>query len=194
AGLLFTSPFIPMLFMGEEFAEENPFQYFISHGDPELVKAVQQGRKREFEYFNSQAKGDFSDPQSRETFNDSKLNWDFKEDLTKNALFEYYKYLIRLKKEGAFNEFRNNEIGTEVDEERKILQVFSNLDNKLMVLFNFSNQNEEVLLPEATKSWEFILASADNKWNGTHSFPTDFSGGGKIGLPAQSLIILKNRG
>ena len=62
-----------------------------------------------------------------------------------------------------------------------------------MVLFNFSVQNEEVLLPEAAKSWELILASADNKWNGTQSFPTIFSGGEKISLPAQSLIILKKR-
>ncbi|MFO8147703.1 MAG: malto-oligosyltrehalose trehalohydrolase [Bacteroidota bacterium] len=191
AGVLFTSPYIPMLFMGEEFAEKNPFHYFISHGDADLVKAVQQGRKREFEYFNSQIKGDFSDPQARETFNDSKLNWDFKEEPAKNTLFEYYKYLIHLKKEGAFNAFRNNEITTELDEERKILQVLSSADNKLMALFNFNNENEEVLLPEVVKSWKLILASADKKWKGTHNFPSDFAGGEKINLPANSLIILK---
>ena len=192
AGVLFTSPFIPMLFMGEEFAEENPFQYFISHGDPDLVKAVQQGRKREFEYFNSQTKGDFSDPQARETFNDSKLNWTFKEDPSKNALFEYYKYLIQLKKEGVFNAFRNDEITTEVDEEKKTLLVLSSADNKLMALFNFNNENEGVILPEVAKRWELILASADKKWNGTHNFPSDFAGGEKISLPARSLIIFKS--
>ncbi|MFO7721174.1 MAG: malto-oligosyltrehalose trehalohydrolase [Gillisia sp.] len=193
AGVLFTSPFIPMLFMGEEFAEENPFQYFISHGDPDLVKAVQQGRKREFEYFNSKTKGDFSDPQARGTFDDSKLNWDFKEDLTKNVLFEYYKYLIHLKKEGAFNAFRNGEITTKVDEVKKTLQVLSNAENKLMAFFNFSDENEGMLLPEGAKSWELILASADKKWNGTNDFPSDFTGGEKISLPAHSLIILKSR-
>ncbi|MGM1056913.1 MAG: malto-oligosyltrehalose trehalohydrolase [Bacteroidota bacterium] len=191
AGVLFTSPYIPMLFMGEEFAEKNPFHYFISHGDADLVKAVQQGRKREFEYFNSETKGDFSDPQGTETFNDSKLNWNFKEEPAKKYLFEYYKYLIHLKKEGAFNAFRNNEITTEVDEERKILQVLSSADNKLMALFNFNNENEEVLLPEVVKSWKLILASADKKWKGTHNFPSDFAGGEKINLPANSLIILK---
>ncbi|WP_218937536.1 hypothetical protein [Antarcticibacterium flavum] len=79
AGIMLTSAFVPMLFMGEEFGEENPFQYFVSHGDPELVKAVQQGRKREFEYFLTH-EGDFPDPQSKETFNNSKLNWNFKDD------------------------------------------------------------------------------------------------------------------
>ncbi|CAM4132916.1 malto-oligosyltrehalose trehalohydrolase [Gillisia limnaea] len=192
AGVLLTSPFVPMLFMGEEFAEENPFQYFISHGDPDLVKAVQQGRKREFEYFNSQTKGDFSDPQARETFNDSKLNWGFKEEPGKNALFEYYKYLISLKKDGAFNSFRNEIIKTEV-KEKKTIQVLSGADKKLIALFNFSNKNEEVLLPEVTKGWELILASADKKWNGTYDFPSDFKGGEKINLPAHSLIICKTR-
>ena len=49
--MLTSAPYVPMLFMGEEFGEKNPFQYFVSHGDPDLVKAVQEGRKREFEYF-----------------------------------------------------------------------------------------------------------------------------------------------
>lgn len=193
AGVLFTSPFIPMLFMGEEFAEENPFHYFISHGDPDLVRAVQQGRKREFEYFNSQNKGDFSDPQERETFNDSKLNWNFKEEAAKNTIFKYYKYLIRLKKEGALNAFRNNEMETEVDEERKTLQVLSKSDDRLLALFNFSNENEGVLLPEVAKSWELIFASADKKWNGTYDFPSDLSGGEKISLPAHSMVVCKGR-
>lgn len=193
AGVLFTSPFIPMLYMGEEFAEENPFHYFISHGDPDLVKAVQQGRKREFEYYNSQTKEDFSDPQSRETYNDSKLNWNFKAEPDKNALFEYYKYLIQLKKEGAFNAFRTDEITTEVDEERKTLLVSSNAENKLMAFFNFSAKNEEMILPKVSKNWELLLASADKKWNGTNDFPSDFSAGENINLSAHSLIILKSK-
>ena len=192
AGVILISPFVPMLFMGEEFAEENPFQYFISHGDPDLVKAVQQGRKREFEYFNSQNKDDFSDPQARETFNDSKLDWKFKAVPAKNTMFKYYKYLIRLKKDGAFDAFRNKEIKTEVYEEKKILQVSSETDDKLMAIFNFSNENEEVLLPEVTKNWELVLASADKKWDGTYDFPSDFSGGEKVSLPAHSLILCKS--
>ena len=62
-----------------------------------------------------------------------------------------------------------------------------------MAFFNFSNENEEVLLPEAAKSWKLLLASADKKWNGTYDFPPDFSGGEKISLPANSMIILKKR-
>src|SRR5690606_9927498 len=82
AGIMLVAPFVPMLFMGEEFAEEHPFQYFVSHGDKDLVKAVQEGRKREFEYFNYN-KGDFPDPVSTKTFEASILNWNFKQDSRK---------------------------------------------------------------------------------------------------------------
>ncbi|HEV7379210.1 MAG TPA: malto-oligosyltrehalose trehalohydrolase, partial [Dyadobacter sp.] len=48
AGAVFVSPYLPMLFMGEEYAETNRFQYFISHTDAQLVQAVREGRKKEF--------------------------------------------------------------------------------------------------------------------------------------------------
>ena len=49
--MLLLSPYVPLLFMGEEHAEANPFLYFVSHGDPALVEAVREGRRREFESF-----------------------------------------------------------------------------------------------------------------------------------------------
>src|SRR5690606_3279569 len=51
AGVLLSSRFVPMLFMGEEYGEEQPFLYFVDHGEPELVKAVREGRKNEFKSF-----------------------------------------------------------------------------------------------------------------------------------------------
>ena len=48
AALLLLSPYVPLLFMGEEHGEANPFLYFVSHGDPALVEAVREGRRREF--------------------------------------------------------------------------------------------------------------------------------------------------
>src|SRR5690606_3890688 len=101
AGVTLTSPFVPMLFMGEEFAEDKPFQYFVSHGNEDLVKAVQEGRRKEFEYFFHH-KGEFPDPQEEETVNKSKLNWQFKEDASKHIIFEYYKFLLQLRKDGVF--------------------------------------------------------------------------------------------
>ena len=71
AGALLLSPYIPLLFMGQEYGESSPFLYFVSHSDPELVEAVREGRKKEFTDF--EAEGNYIDPQSEETFNSSKL-------------------------------------------------------------------------------------------------------------------------
>lgn len=67
------SPFVPLLFMGEEFFEQNPFLYFVSHEDQALNTAVRQGRKKEFESFRWQ--GEPPDPASPGTFEMSRLDW-----------------------------------------------------------------------------------------------------------------------
>lgn len=72
AGTVLLSPFIPLLFMGEEYGEEAPFQYFTSHSDPELAEAVRRGRRAEFAAFH--AVGEVPDPQDPATFRRSKLN------------------------------------------------------------------------------------------------------------------------
>jgi maltooligosyltrehalose trehalohydrolase len=64
--LMLCSPCLPLLFMGEEFAETNPFLYFTSHGDPALARSVSEGRWREFEEFTVAAS--FVDPQSPAAF------------------------------------------------------------------------------------------------------------------------------
>jgi maltooligosyltrehalose trehalohydrolase len=74
ATLLFTSPFTPMLFMGEEWAASNPWQFFTSHPEPELALAVQNGRRREFAS-HGWDEADVPDPQDPATFARSKLDW-----------------------------------------------------------------------------------------------------------------------
>ena len=66
AALVLLSPYIPLLFMGEEYGETAPFLYFIDHGDPALIEAVREGRKREFEA--SARLEEQIDPQAEETF------------------------------------------------------------------------------------------------------------------------------
>ncbi len=96
AGAMFFSPFVPMLFMGEEYGEEAPFLYFTSHGDKNLIEAVREGRKKEFSDFMS-GEGP-PDAQSEDTFKRSMLRWDFNGDEKKKKLLDYYKKLISLKK------------------------------------------------------------------------------------------------
>lgn len=74
-GIVLTAPFIPMLFQGEEFAASTPFQYFADHEDPEMAKAVSEGRKLEFAAFGWKS-DEIPDPERQETFENSKLDWD----------------------------------------------------------------------------------------------------------------------
>lgn len=111
AGALLLSPFIPLLFMGQEYAEEAPFLYFVSHADPDLVEAVREGRRKEFGAFTRG--GDFPDPQAPETFRRSVLRWEDRETGRHRVMLELYRELLRLRKgRRAIREAREAEIGS----------------------------------------------------------------------------------
>jgi maltooligosyltrehalose trehalohydrolase len=74
AALLLCSPYVPLLFMGEEYGEDSPFVYFVSHGDPGLIRAVRAGRRGEAAAFGWSGEG--PDPQAEESFTRSRLAWD----------------------------------------------------------------------------------------------------------------------
>ena len=96
AGLLFTAPYIPMLFMGEEYAEENPFLFFTDYQDPELKKAVVEGRREEFAAFGW---GDIPNPEEDSTFFTSRLTPRERWRPHQEQIFNYYRDLIYLRRE-----------------------------------------------------------------------------------------------
>jgi maltooligosyltrehalose trehalohydrolase len=98
AALVFTAPFIPLLFQGEEWAASSPFLYFTDHQDPELARAVTEGRRREFAAFGWRPE-DVPDPQARETFERSKLNWSEQDKNPHSALVAWHRRLIQLRRE-----------------------------------------------------------------------------------------------
>lgn len=91
AATVILSPFVPLLFMGEEYGERNPFQFFTSHSDPELIKAVKEGRQREFAQ-----EGIAPDPQADTTFEASKLSWNITAEKSSDLL-SFYKKLLQLR-------------------------------------------------------------------------------------------------
>ncbi len=93
--LLLTSPFVPMLFQGEEWAASTPFLYFTDH-EPELGRAVTQGRRREFAHFSWDPE-QIPDPQSPETLRRSVLRWEETADPDHTALLDWYRTLIDLR-------------------------------------------------------------------------------------------------
>ena len=96
AALVLTSPFIPMLFHGEEWGASTPFLYFTDHPDPELARAVREGRQREFMTFGWKAE-EIADPGAPETFERSKLKWSELVQPEHTELFQFHQNLIRLR-------------------------------------------------------------------------------------------------
>ncbi len=97
-GLLLLAPYLPLLFMGEEFGEVAPFLYFTSHQDPKLARAVTEGRKREFASGPSDEK-EFADPQDRQTFERSKVDHSLQNSKENKSWTRYYSALIAMRKE-----------------------------------------------------------------------------------------------
>ena len=95
AGATLLSPFVPLLFMGEEYGETAPFQYFISHLDAGLVEAVRRGRREEFSAFGWE--GAVPDPQDEATFQRSQLRHSRKQEEPHATIFRFYRELIELK-------------------------------------------------------------------------------------------------
>jgi maltooligosyltrehalose trehalohydrolase len=97
AAIVLTAPFIPMLFQGEEFAAGTPFLYFAHHEDPEMARAVSEGRRREHA---SDAHGrSIPDPESPQTFYASRLNWAELDDPSHAAILDWYRELIALRRQ-----------------------------------------------------------------------------------------------
>jgi maltooligosyltrehalose trehalohydrolase len=96
AALLLTSPFTPMLFMGEEWGADTPWQYFTDHQEAELGAAVRDGRRREFSRHGWDAES-VPDPQAPETFAGSKLDWTEIAEPRHRDLLGWYRQLIALR-------------------------------------------------------------------------------------------------
>jgi maltooligosyltrehalose trehalohydrolase len=91
-----TAPFLPLLFMGEEYGERRPFPYFVSHTDPDLVEAVRTGRAQEFSGFDWG--GEPPDPQSEQTFASARLDWERRDRADGASMLELYRTLLRLRR------------------------------------------------------------------------------------------------
>ena len=169
AGAVLLSPFIPLLFMGEEYGEEAPFQYFISHGDPGLVEAVRQGRRAEFAAFSWQTEP--PDPQDENTFLRAKLNHELRREGRFRTLWEFYRELIRLRR-SLIPLARLSKEHCEVtgfDPERVLVLRRWSGGEQAVTLFNFNHS--QVSIPPSIPSghWHKAIDSTDPRWQGIGS-------------------------
>ena len=97
SGLLLTAPCTPMLFMGEEWGADTPWQFFTDHTDPGLAAAVSAGRRSEFAH-HGWGETDVPDPQDKETFLRSKLDWDQPAREPYRSILAWYRALLALRR------------------------------------------------------------------------------------------------
>lgn len=187
AAAVLVSPFLPMLFMGEEYGETNPFLYFVSHTDPDLIEAVRKGRSEEFAAFH--AAGEAPDPQAADTFKNSCLQWQLIDEPQHNVLFRYYQQLIAIRKsEPALrlpDRCRSNTFAGEATGTLTLLR--SHESQTIACLMNFSKQPQEMPVPEQLTRHVVLFDSADLQWNG----PGASSFTGSFTLRPESILIIK---
>jgi maltooligosyltrehalose trehalohydrolase len=189
AGLLL-SPYVPMLFMGEEYAEDAPFFYFVSHSDKELIEAVRKGRKEEFKEFAGQ--GEPEDAASEETFRASIIKWDKRKSGHYAEILSWHKSLIELRRtHPALKNFEKDSIQTHVIDDQAIAVHRNDVHGKNPFIFclNFSEQYVDYKVPGEVRYWNKILDSSGAGNTNGNSAEVVLQAEESVKLPPLSVII-----
>jgi maltooligosyltrehalose trehalohydrolase len=178
ATLVLTSPFTPMLFMGEEWGASTPWQFFTSHPEPELGKATAEGRIGEFAEHGWDADV-VPDPQDPETFTRSKLDWSELEKEPHSSVLTVHRALLRLRRERP--ELVDPDLSAVAvgwDDEERWLVVHR---GSLRVVANLADAPREVDLDVAGTSVVFSTGDAP-QLDGT-----------TVTMPAESAAVIATR-
>lgn len=192
AGVVILSPFIPLLFMGEEYGETAPFQYFIDHSDTALIEAVRRGRQKEFTAFKWQ--GEIPDPQSEETFAQAKLDHNLREAKGHRELAVFYRELFRLRKAlPALALLSKDHVEVFGFEGERCLLVRRWTDeNEVVIIFHFGDTPSSVTLPVPEGRWQKVLDSAEERWHGSGTAlpeQLDSKGEATIALSPRAFVL-----
>ena len=166
AGTMLLSPYLPLLFMGEEYGETAPFHYFVDHSDPELIEAVLKGKHEE--HASGICEGEIPDPSAESTFLESKLDLTRKREGEQALIFEFYRQLMALRTRLPALQVYNREAMeiTGLQQQRVLAIRRWAGQNSVLCLFSFSNVQQEVTLNLPRGNWEKILDSSARHWRG----------------------------
>ena len=168
AGVVLLSPFLPLLFMGEEYGEEAPFAYFVSHSEPALIEAVRRGRREDFASF--EWTGEMPDPQDEATFLSARLNHRLRGEGQHQILAEFYRELIRLRRETpALARLSKDTMTVRGFEDRLLLIQRWSEGSQAVLVFNLSQDQSLVTIPMTPGRWRKKLDSAGERWGGKGS-------------------------
>lgn len=198
AGLVILSPYVPLLFMGEEYGETAPFPYFTSFADTDLAEAVRKGRREEFAAFREM--GEPPDPQDEATFRGAVLQHGLKSQEPHRTLRALYRELLRLRREVP--PLRHlSKLHQEVRgfEKEKVLWIRRWHENEETVaIYHFGQGPQEVTLPLPVGRWQKLLDPAEKKWLGPgSSVPQSLESPGQVTLTLTSksfVLLAQTRG
>lgn len=165
AAAIVFSPYLPLLFMGEEFGADTPFFYFVSHSDEELIRMVVDGRKKEFEKF--QRDFDPPNPQEAETFERSRLDWSQPQSGKYLVMLNWHKKLISLRQtHAALQNFNKNDIRATLFGEKGFALHRKSEDEKseLLCIFNLSSERTSFSFPDRGPGWQKVIDSREPEW------------------------------
>lgn len=186
AATVLLSPYIPMLFMGQEYGEESPFLYFISHGDSDLIEAVRQGRKSEFEAFH--AAGEPPDAASTETFKRCILKWEQRKQGKHQVLLALYRQLIGWRREiqAGIGDRGTQEVSS-IEMEKILIWRRGSTERQFACIMNFNDKEVKYTsYLEGNKR----LDSGDPEWLGDgSSLPESLTPPQELTLPPQSFAL-----
>jgi len=162
AALTLTSPFTPMLFMGEEWGAGTPWQYFTDHAEPELAESIRQGRRREFAEHGWD--GVVPDPQDHATRDASVLDWEEIAAQPHQRLLAWHRELLSLRRrEADLRDDRLDQVEVRHDQDAGWLVVRR---GAFRVVLNLSSEQRTVPLdatPTATAAaWDGAMLGADS--------------------------------
>ncbi|HDQ25211.1 MAG TPA: malto-oligosyltrehalose trehalohydrolase [bacterium] len=178
AAFTLMSPYVPLLFMGEEYGEAAPFLYFTSHNDEALIRGVREGRKKEFEGFMGALEP--PDPQAEETFNKSKLSWNIEESGKKREMAAYYRELIKIRREAGCCRASYS-----TEENRGVIRVeIKNKTGVYCCVYNFGGSDRDAALPRGR--WDVLLYSYGEGAGAK-------AAGRKIKISPYTAVILRRR-
>jgi maltooligosyltrehalose trehalohydrolase len=167
AVLTLCSPFLPLLFMGDEYGETAPFFFFTSFEDVNLATAVREGRRKELgpHYVDS----DFADPQAESTFERSRLDWS-KLDVSPHAeVLRLHRDLISLRKQHpALANCRKDLTEMRFDEHSEYLAMTRTdpSGEAALLVFNFSKDAQTIPVGSEFLGWRVALRTEDSNYGG----------------------------
>jgi maltooligosyltrehalose trehalohydrolase len=177
AGLVLLSPYVPLLFMGEEYGETAPFMFFSDYQGKELADAIREGRRKEFQDFNWT--GEVPNPQSPECFFGSKINWESRNQGLNSKIAAYYKTLLGLRKKVPV---------LQVGKDRNIKEV--KIQGKVLVIEKEKNHSKACILANLGSEPETLRIQPEGFWKILDSTRPEF-GGTNGSLPEKSAVNME---